>query len=220
MRVDSFFGTKYVRCLGFNMTEIIIVMALAGLIAVFALPKVLDTMSTNQKNAALARTLSELHTIMEQGMITGALDSNGANVASYFLNNFNATTVCSTDSLTQGCWNGAIQGSNIVEEGEPGVVLPDGVDVVGFDNCCAGGGNGVMIDSNGQQGPNQIGQDQLWVALCFGTGNTCTTGLSTTNIGTPGQILPVITATSGGELTTAQSTANQNLFNILQVNSQ
>lgn len=43
--------------------------------------------------------------------------------------------------------------------------------VSGFDGISTA--NGFAIDYNGPAGPNQLGQDELWMLMCYGTATAC-----------------------------------------------
>jgi hypothetical protein len=57
------------------------------------------------------------------------------------------------------------------------VVLANGAVIVGFDNCCSGtyglqsneSSKNILIDWNGPDGNNTLGDDQLELVYCFGS---------------------------------------------------
>ena len=176
---------------GFTLAELLISLAILGVIATFTIPKILTAQQNGRDAAVFKETVATLNAVLYQGIVEGALTPS--TVASYYLSHVNAVKICNSNSSTQGCWNTAIQG--VADNGqinEPGLILHNGAVVVGLDNCCGNGGMGFqpgeaagnfVIDVNGLAGPNQLNQDQYLLYQCFGS-VPCTTWMT----GSPGRI--------------------------------
>ena len=182
------------RSTGFTLAELLISMAVCGLISTFAIQKVLVALEDSNRRAVFKETIATLQGLQDEGMNTGAM--TGANFGTYFLSKLNAVKVCSANSTSEGCWTPGVQGTPPFETTQPGLILANGAQVVGFDNCCAPPlsgrvagehSNRVVLDWNGLKGPNQLVADQFHLLLCFGT-STCTVFVPSPI--RPGQILP------------------------------
>lgn len=156
---------------GFTLAELLISLAILGVIATFTIPKVISAQQNQQKTAVLKETIAAISGVLMQGLQTGQLDP-ASNTDTYFLSNLNAVKLCSTNSETEGCWDVATQGSRM-ERDEPGLIMHNGATVVGF-NDSGNPSNGVMIDWNGTAGPNLQGDDQLHIAYCVT--DSCSSG--------------------------------------------
>jgi prepilin-type N-terminal cleavage/methylation domain-containing protein len=192
---------------GFTLIEFLMALGIAGVIAAMLYPAIMQNVGLQKKQAVFKETIQTLTQLLDSGIANDSFTyisgTGGLNWTSYFLSNLNATVTCPVDSATDypACWNSAVQGSTVgCEWNQPGVILPNGAAVVGFDND-NGIWNGIIIDWNGQQGPNNIGNDQLYVDIS----------------GTPATITPAFVGTCG--MTAAQATANTALFNwVMQPN--
>lgn len=157
---------------GFTLTEVLVALTIVGVIAVFAIPKVLETSTASQNRSLFQETLSTLADVMHAGITSGELTGSTVDY-DFFKSKLVYSKTCDTNSATQGCWNKGVQGSINWEEDQPGFVLHNGVVLVGFDNPAEA--NGVVIDINGTDGPNNNTTDQIYLYLCY-TGNPCTFG--------------------------------------------
>lgn len=165
---------------GLTLTEVMLAMSIIGVIAVFTLPKIMYANAVDQRSLTIRETVLTLHQIMEEGMYNG--DLSCTNFQTYFLKRMNALETCSGDSSTQGCWDTAKQGSpgsiGATEIDEPGLIMHNGASVVGFRNIALvptdPRANGILVDWNGLKGPNTIGDDQLWLDMCYDTTRDCT----------------------------------------------
>jgi hypothetical protein len=164
------------RMEGFSLVEIILSVSLLAILMVFTVPKVIEAQDSSSKKATFRELFSVLYTIQDEGIAYGKL--HPGSYKDYIFSRLNAARFCNGNSSAEGCWNTAVQGSiGIIgtEAGEAGFVMQNGATVVGFSNCCANGpvSDGLwtadwLIDWNGRQGPNIIGEDQLLVLHCYG----------------------------------------------------
>jgi prepilin-type N-terminal cleavage/methylation domain-containing protein len=166
---------------GFSLTELLVALLIIGNIAAFSIPKILNSQQNSQKKAVFRETLSAVNEIMYLGMMKGEIraDNNGT----YIISKLNATKICPVD-VNLGCWTPAMGTMTSL----PGVVLPNGAVIAEMEDCCDNGGgqwsNDFIMDWNGDKPPNLVGDDQLWLGLCFGTAD-CNQIYST---GKPGRL--------------------------------
>jgi prepilin-type N-terminal cleavage/methylation domain-containing protein len=171
----------YKRRYGFTLAEILVVLGVLAIMATFTIPKVLNSIQTKQFNAVLKEDISTLQSITYAGVQDRGLSSNFWN---YYASRLNAVKQCDTNSNAQGCFVEASQGGTVQSwnmGNGPGFVMHNGSNMVGY---FSGGwqvwwGAGtyvapILIDANGIAGPNQLGQDQIFLTILYGTGNwTC-----------------------------------------------
>lgn len=151
---------------GFTLAELLICLAILGVIAIFTIPKVLTSVQNNQK----ATIFKEIIATFSQA----AYNANTLGDSTYFPTHINALKICTGNSSTQGCFTQAYTGPS-AENNQAGYILHNGANVAGFDwyNASA---TGIVIDWNGPGAPNIYGDDQLGVMVCFDLGTPCTTG--------------------------------------------
>ena len=171
---------------GFTLSELLISLVILGVIAAFAIPKVLVSQQSQQEKAVFKETIATLSEVYYEGSRTQTIPQNVSNQCddyTYLTSRINALKLCNTASDAQGCWDDSTQGNNYGggEVNEPGFVLPNGADVVGLNtwDCTFGA---FVIDWNGPAGPNVEGQDQLYLmrcdyAPCFGGAPSLQPGL-------------------------------------------
>jgi prepilin-type N-terminal cleavage/methylation domain-containing protein len=160
--------------LGFTLAELLIALAILGVIATFAIPKVLLSQANQKRNAVLKEVIGMLSDIEYQGWITKQVTTS-TQFQSWYFSKINAVKLCNSNSLSEGCWTSAQGDPAPSARNEPGVILANGAYVVGMDSDPGdddGAGhvsNTILIDWNGPDGPNLTGQDQLSVYVCYGT---------------------------------------------------
>ena len=149
---------------GISLPELLLSLLILANIAAFAIPKVIGTQQAQTNRVILKEVVGMMAGITHQGVLTQEL--KGSNFQSFFTSRINAVKLCNTNASTQGCWNTAIQGST-GEETSPGVILATGATIAGINNT-GSQYDGFIVDANGVQGPNLQGEDQLYLAVCFG----------------------------------------------------
>lgn len=158
---------------GFTLAELLIALAILGVIAVFTIPKVLNSQQDSQKRAVLKEAVASLYQICEIGANEGSLDAttSGTQLGTYFLDHLNFIKTCPGDSLAQGCWN-ASQGNISFDDNQMGGIMHNGAVIVGFGDNSNTGRESVTIDLNGIKGPNTISDDQIRLDICLLKGAT------------------------------------------------
>jgi prepilin-type N-terminal cleavage/methylation domain-containing protein len=182
---------------GLTLSEILIALAILGIVMSVAIPTLATQRENVAKKAVFKETLKTLEDIMREGFASGDYDINTVTRADYFLSKINAVKTC-RNTVSDGCWD-AIKGGPLPEGGEAGFVLHNGVVLTGLDGALpATDGNTAYIDWNGTKPPNQLGEDQLWITMCFGELFDCgsvksgtlsyNTGMSTPPMTTPADV--------------------------------
>lgn len=159
---------------GFTLAELLIALAILGVIATFTIPKILQSQQNSQIKSVAKESYASISQIMVQGWQSGELKRD--NFQDYFFNRINALKFCPNDASAEGCWDTSSQGA-VAEALEPGFILPSGAVLTGFNDCCCDAGdglqpgecdNGIYLDSNGPKPPNVYGEDQYSFGVCFG----------------------------------------------------
>lgn len=140
----------------FTLSELLIALAILGLIATFAIPKVLQTLGENQKKAIAKETISALHEALYSGWLSGEItqDSTIGQVGDFLASELN---------VVQDCQPGRATGNCVTSYSSPGhfdtsnriLVLHNGawISLYGTDSL-AFQSIFFMIDYNGALGPN------------------------------------------------------------------
>jgi prepilin-type N-terminal cleavage/methylation domain-containing protein len=164
---------------GFTLSELLIGLAVVGLIVAFNIPKVLQAGYDASNQAVLKETIATLQAINYEGGLTD--DLKRSNAAAYFAERLNAVRYCeATKSYLQGCWQASMNHSSPYGEYLPGVgfVLPNGAHIMGFRDPTPSHTSTqrtvAVVDANGPSGPNQPGQDQIHLDVLFNITPTAT----------------------------------------------
>ena len=163
---------------GFTLAELLISLAILGVIATFTIPKILHGQDDAQRKAVLKESIALFAQIVHEGVISGQLtDPLPSPNMDYFTDKVNAVRICPTDSNTEGCWSHAAPGPNFgTQLGQAGFVLHNGAVVAGIDDTNGYNFEFFAIDWNGSDGPNQEGDDQIMLSMCWSSGATCADG--------------------------------------------
>lgn len=156
----------------FSLAELLIALAILGVIATFTIPKILHSQQSSKKRAILQETLSTLAALTAEAWQTGELrkGSNGL----YILRKMNVVKLCDTSADAEACWpvsHPMLGGA--MEQNEPGAVLHNGATLGGFNDEAASTYNWVFVDWNGPEPPNEEGEDQLKLMLCYDPSGVC-----------------------------------------------
>jgi Tfp pilus assembly protein FimT len=154
-------NTTHPKHKAFTLAETLIVVVLVGLFATLMVP-VLS--SYNEKKSYPTLMKSALNSL---GLVTTeAITQNRSNLLTYAASRLETLRVC-TDATAQGCWDTATQGSLGTYESNQGIVLGNGVAIVGLDtNITTDNRLGFRIDVNGEKAPNENGVDQILLESC------------------------------------------------------
>jgi prepilin-type N-terminal cleavage/methylation domain-containing protein len=157
---------------GFTLSELLIALAILGIIATFAIPKVLQSQQDSKKKAIFRETLAALSDATYMGTVTHELDSatTGATMRAYYSKRLNYVKAC-TASITEGCFATTDVASC---QDTSGYLLHNGAGLDEFEGPTLepGGGiwRGLCVDWNGTQGPNLRGDDVMRIVIYYGTG--------------------------------------------------
>jgi prepilin-type N-terminal cleavage/methylation domain-containing protein len=141
----------------FTLSEVLISLSVLGLISALTLPSVFNSVNERRKLAVFKETLNALQTAHTDAIMDGSLTPNSYGT---FFTRLNHVKFCQAPG--DGCrgWGN--------EWGE-GVILQNGAYVWGFVTDGLGsedGVDGIFLDYNGTEGPNQEGVDYMYLARC------------------------------------------------------
>lgn len=146
---------------GFTMAELLVILAILGIISAFTIPKVLSAQHDGKKKAVFRETIAMMAQIGWEGTMSGQL--RGDTIAEYCLEKINAVKACYNDAINKGCW-GASQPvlGGPFSPAQSAYVLHNGAQVGGWQNTTANSPfSFIVIDWNGPEGPNVEGEDQI-----------------------------------------------------------
>jgi type II secretory pathway pseudopilin PulG len=156
-------GTQRVA-LAFSLSEMLIALGVMGLIALFAVPKVLQRGAGNAHKAALKQTLSQLEAVAREAAAEGTLNTTGQSVYTLIMSALPLTSSC-TNAVAGSCWSSAAQADADFQQG--GLITPTGLQVAGLSTTVvAETFDGVVLDANGPKGENSDGTDILKLGVC------------------------------------------------------
>lgn len=162
-------------CRGFTLAELLISLAVLGVIATFAIPKVLDSQQDQKREAVMKETYAAMAEIYYLGGLTGE-KIVGVDLSSYTLSKLNIIRSCPNNSLTEGCWTHAADlngsgGACADKRINAGFTLANGATVAGFSDAFDDGAFWIQIDWNGPEGPNILADDQFYLNMASQAAN-------------------------------------------------
>ncbi len=135
---------------GFTLAELLIALAILGIIAVFTIPKLLNAQA-DARNKALFKEDFALISGASATLMNRGLNTTGSDDYVVFETLINYTKTVHT-------------GANI---NEVNFWLANGSTLISFNGSMAASGNTIGTDANGAAGPNQNGVDRLTVFVCW-----------------------------------------------------
>jgi prepilin-type N-terminal cleavage/methylation domain-containing protein len=139
---------------GFTLTELLISLAVLGVIATFTIPKLLNVVGDGPKKAILKETIASIQAAAYQASIENGVAST-ADAFNYLAKHLNYVKACPNNTRAEGCRSTNIAplpaGSSWSDE--PGFLLQNGAIVTVYytDNTH---GTSINIDINGDSAPN------------------------------------------------------------------
>lgn len=141
---------------GFTLAELLISLAILGIIATFTIPKVLNSQADSQRVSVFKECYSVLSEVLYNSRLYNADLSTDTAVKNYFTSSINAVKLCPNDQLAEGCCTASMAYCNA---GEGAVVMHNGAIIYSIN--LETNKISPIIDWNGEEGPNQQGEDIL-----------------------------------------------------------
>jgi prepilin-type N-terminal cleavage/methylation domain-containing protein len=148
----------------FTLSELLVSLAVIGLISAFAIPKVINSVEASQKKIIFRETIAVI-----QDVYNTCLLDESCIVADYneLYNRLNAVKIC--DTTTTACvTNPSVESGSINRDG---AIFQTGAYMWGFARSFDDR-DGFAIDFNGTKPPNLLGEDILWLVRCNLKDNT------------------------------------------------
>ncbi len=152
------FSPLKLTCKGFTLSELLVSLAVLGVIAGLAVPSVWTSLKQSQDNALFATTIRTLTEASSK--LTNEPPALSAP---------NNTTWHAYDNLLNSADDSFVAPGN----DNNSFTLPGGVLIDNFNQQATVGSETIRIDVNGAEQPNQIGRDRLMVTACFNPTGTC-----------------------------------------------
>jgi prepilin-type N-terminal cleavage/methylation domain-containing protein len=169
----------------FTLAELLVVMAVLGVISTFTIPKIMHTIEVARSRPVLKDNVALISQILYEAL------QNNVNITvlgNYFISRLNGAKMCTSDALTQGCISGSITGAQPYEEHEPGVLLNDGSAIVGLNNDLSGT-NGFILITRKDAGNYKLGENALYISICYNNSSgNCNAGQWFENQAKPGVV--------------------------------
>ncbi len=148
---------------GFTLAELLLALLTLAVIATFTIPKILTAAGSAQKKAVFRETIAALDNYFYSAKFYHSKTTSQA--SSDFLNSLNAYKICTSDSEAEGCWTAPSSAHFQFGTDKPGAVLHNGMVIVksytGTDMIS------MILDWNGSEGSNTVGDDQICLVACF-----------------------------------------------------
>jgi prepilin-type N-terminal cleavage/methylation domain-containing protein len=157
-------ATPRLKRKAFTLAELLISLAILGVIATFTIPKILNSFQKNQWKNIFKEDIATL-TAIQTDMMSTYPDGTGPSAAEqrqFYQARLNVIKYC-YPANNGNCWDPLQYKAYPYqwETGFPGVIFHNGSNLLsGFGNSNATGG---VLDANGPSGPNQFGEDQLLI---------------------------------------------------------
>lgn len=145
-------------CKGFTLSELLVSLAVLGLIAGLTVPTVWASVKQSQDRALLTtaiRTLSEATSKLVNEPPALVSPSN--------------TTWHAYDPLLNSADDSFVEAGNAANN----FTMPGGVVLSRFTGTVTTGRETILLDTNGATGPNTIGKDRVMITTCFDPTGTC-----------------------------------------------
>lgn len=161
---------RHLKTSGFTLAELLIALAILGVIATFSIPKVLQAQQDGRNQAVLKTNASQLSALLYELNLKHQTQSSEF----FFINNqnlivprLNAVKQCgliNPGNPADPCMPDAVcKPTTICQDWEYGATLHDGSSVA-FTNA-AGEENFILIDADGARGLNTVGKDRLVIDM-------------------------------------------------------
>lgn len=155
---------------GFTLAELLIALAILGVIAAFIIPKLLVAQQDQKRIAIFKETIAILGYNANMYCQSGIKDTT-LSLFDYYSQQVNSVKQCPTNGITEGC---IATNSYATEGAEGAITLANGAAIGGINLSHYLGAEGMIVDWNGLDGANTAGDDQIRIYMlttCTGTWN-------------------------------------------------
>lgn len=159
---------------GFTLSELLISLAVIGLIAVLTIPTLLRSVSQQQDRARLKETIAATQQVLYQAQRTGRLTAlpSQSEVIALLRSDLNYTKECSNG--TADCTSSTTPHDYpTIRVGATSWILASGASITSL-GCAATNPShqscDFTFDANGPQAPNLPGQDEVTLSYCLTAG--------------------------------------------------
>lgn len=146
----------------FTLAELLIALAIVGVIATFIIPKLLNTQEDTRKKLIFKENIAALSEIIYRGWQDGSIREG--RLSDYVLDRLNAIKLCPNHPVTDGCYHTTFETNTAAAVMHNGSVITD---VDWNPDCADGCVDGFTIDYNGTEEPNTEGNDYLVVIVKY-----------------------------------------------------
>lgn len=150
----------------FTLSELLISLAVLGLIAAFAIPGILTGLDKNQRKSRFNEAFSVIANVVQTGVASGEFSDTG-NIT-YLSQNLNPQKFC-TNAQLEGCWGASDTAEN--SPTAPALLLHTTVAITDIETQ-ATGADRYYIDVNGAAEPNLRCEDQFPIVVSLRQNST------------------------------------------------
>jgi prepilin-type N-terminal cleavage/methylation domain-containing protein len=151
--------TSMLRFSGFTLSELLVSLSVIGLIAAIGMPNVFNSVEESKRKSLFKDTIRTVQVAYLACVQDGTCTENSFDG---LYSRVNALEICTE---TKPCRTNSDYEAATYDS--PGFILPSGVHVWGLKVAMYDPDDAFLIDYNGSDGPNIIGQDILYMMRCF-----------------------------------------------------
>jgi prepilin-type N-terminal cleavage/methylation domain-containing protein len=153
-----------IRQYGFTLAELLISLAILGLLSAFLIPKVIQANEVSVRKAVLKETIATLSQVVAQAAFENVSYSA---IETYILSHLNATKICPNNISTEGCTTTMLSYAS----GFKGANLPNGATIALRADTTDIGIVYLLVDYNGDSLPNTFSTSGKFEDIALLTGN-------------------------------------------------
>ena len=167
----------------FTLSELLIALALLGLVAAFTIPKVLQSADSQFRDTSFKETIGILAQAFQNFQNSSNPPTSSSDTITFFSEFLNIKEICESSTKPNACMD-----ASYPSDTGRAVLLHNGMLISDIDGTTTWPGGGlrqtILIDYNGTEGPNTEGEDIINLNFHYGSGpyNGIPSGRITTNV--------------------------------------